>query len=343
MDSRTENDSWQDLADALAQLGIESEHRAGRPDLRVKAGRKWLSVDLSHAAVPTIGSVQRLVGEAEASAARPAHVLVADRLSRAVRDRLREAGWGWLDRRGHVRLWAPEDGVRIDTEVRPLRWSRDQDYREPLETRVGMEVAICLLLKPNAGVSVRALARELGRAPSAVSTTLKRLREAALVTDKHMPLIPELFDEVARAWAPRRVPLARAPGSRDGRSFERLAFNFDDPATPGWALTDTLAASHYGAHVVVGREYPPDFYVPSERILREAIGHFGLAHSYELRGCTVSVPAVVGAVIERVAATSTGVLLARPLFVALELARDRSRGREILATWDPPEGSSRVW
>jgi len=35
--------------------------------------------------------------------------------------------------------------------------------------------------------------------------------------------------------------------------------------------------------------------------------------------------------------------LAAPLFVALDLAQDVGRGREILNTWDPPEGWARVW
>ena len=35
--------------------------------------------------------------------------------------------------------------------------------------------------------------------------------------------------------------------------------------------------------------------------------------------------------------------LAHPLFVALDLAQDVDRGREILSTWTPNEGWTRVW
>lgn len=35
--------------------------------------------------------------------------------------------------------------------------------------------------------------------------------------------------------------------------------------------------------------------------------------------------------------------LAQPLFVALDLAQDPGRGREILADWTPPEQWHRVW
>ncbi len=42
-------------------------------------------------------------------------VVVADRISEAGRDVLRRAGWGWLDRRGHLRLWA--SGVRIESPL----------------------------------------------------------------------------------------------------------------------------------------------------------------------------------------------------------------------------------
>jgi hypothetical protein len=35
--------------------------------------------------------------------------------------------------------------------------------------------------------------------------------------------------------------------------------------------------------------------------------------------------------------------LAHPVFVALDLAQDTGRGREILDAWTPPERWARVW
>lgn len=346
--ARTKNslDAKHDLLEALARVNLESETLAGEPDLALRTGSKVLHIDIKHSSAPSAATVEHLVAkERRSDLADRLNVLVADRLSSACRARLREAGWGWLDRRGHLRIWAPQDGIRVETDIPPLRLKRI-DYEDPLSTTVGLEVAIALLLEPGADVSVRALARRLDRAPSAVSTTLKRLREASLVNNKLEQLIPDLFNEVASHWAPHRIPLAGQPKPGEARSLERLQFNLHDPMTPGWALTDTLAASYYGAPLVASSGYPPDFYVPSERILRDAINYFGFAPSYGARACTISVAPVRAAVttrVDRSPVANTELLLAHPVFVALELARDPGRGREILDQWNPPGEYTRVW
>lgn len=339
--TRTTNSTQGDLTSALGQVGLRW---TTGPDggLAVLAGSDRLALHLRTAAVPSAGKVDDIVADAEGSGG---HILVADRLSRAARAHLREAGWGWLDRRGHLRIWSPSHGILVETDVEPSTIPK-RGYEDPLATSVGLEVAIELLLDPRGGRGVRALAAAIDRAPSSVSTALKRLREAALVTEGLEPLIPELFDEVSGYWAPKRVALAGVPGPGEQRSLARLRFDLEHPDAPGWALTDTLAAHHLGAPVVVGSGYPPDFYVPSERILRDAVDHFGLAPSYQARACTVSVPPASAAVVHRIDRSdlaNTELLLTRPLFVALELARDRARGSEILRQWDPPEGHARVW
>lgn len=336
-----------DLAAALFALGFNEVTPAAGPTLSVRAGGTDLSVTVEFASAPSSSTVGQLVAS-EPAPARPdrLHVLVSDRLSSAARARLREGGWGWLDRRGHLRLWAPDHGIRIETEIEPLRARRAPDYQDPFATGVGLDVAIALLIEPDRPTSVRALSRSLARSASAVSVSLRRLREASLVTERTEPLIPELFEELSRYWAPRRIPLARAPLPDDVRSLRRMEFNFHDPTLPGWALTDTLAAHHYGAPVVVADTYPPDFYVPSDAVLRDATSYFGLAPSFEARACTVAVPPARAAVTTRVVpagGAGAELLLAHPLFVALELARDRARGREILDQWTPPPEFARVW
>lgn len=345
VNSRTENVSpeQEDLIEGLSRVGFEVEVTPGTREIALRSGRTKLLIDFKAAAAPSAATVDQLIaGRKRSDRTNRVHILIANRLSAASRSRLREEGWGWLDRRGHVRLWAPREGIQVETEIRPLRVEGGLNDKDPLGTRVGLEVASALLLHPKGVLTVRALARKLGRAPSAVSTTLKRLHEASLVTRELQPLIPELFEELSDHWAPRRIPLAAAPGPGDARSLERLQFNIDDPETSGWSLTDTLAASYYGAPVVVGTGYPPDFYVPSEIVLRDAVNHFGLAPTYEVRACSVSVAHVKAATAPRFDA-ATEFLLAHPLFVALELARDRARGREVLNEWDPPEEFSRVW
>ncbi|MBU6215903.1 MAG: hypothetical protein KGR17_04805, partial [Acidobacteria bacterium] len=61
---------------------------------------------------PTPADLNQLVQEHRR---RSPAVVVADRISEPGRGVLRDAGWGWLDRRGHVRLWA--SGARIDSAV----------------------------------------------------------------------------------------------------------------------------------------------------------------------------------------------------------------------------------
>lgn len=349
MNARHEREVWLgDLASALAQVGLEAEASAAvESDLVVRTGSKALRVRVKTAAAPSSATIGEVIAAARSSAPEQLHILVADRLSLTSRARLREAGWGWLDRRGHLRFWSPKDGVRVETEIEPLRLPEENaGYADPLATRVGLEVAVALLLNPRAEISIRGLARALGRAPSAVSITLRRLREASLITDDLQALTPELFEEVSSYWAPRRIPLSAKPMPGEAVSLERLRFNIHDLSVPGWVLTDTLAAYYYGAPVVVGTGYPPDFYVPGESVLRDATNHFGLARSYDVRECTVSVAPVQTAVttrIDRATVADTELLLAHPLFVALELARDRARGQEILDRWDPPEEFARVW
>jgi len=72
--------------------------------------------------------------------------------------------------------------------------------------------------------------------------------------------------------------------------------------------------------------------------------------AYETRQATVGVPPVAWACRHRVDTgrlerTPPGVRwpAVHPVFVALDLAVDPSRGREILDGWSPPEPFHRVW
>jgi hypothetical protein len=117
----------------------------------------------------------------------------------------------------------------------------------------------------------------------------------------------------------------------------------------GWAVCDTVAANAYGAAAVVGGAFPPDFYVPTERIVRVARQLFGDA-TYDGRQATVAVPPAKWGCRRRI---DTALLgrdhpwaewpAVHPVFVALDLAIDPSRGREILDAWTPPEPFHRVW
>ena len=96
-----------------------------------------------------------------------------------------------------------------------------------------------------------------------------------------------------------------------------------------------LAARQLGAPLVATADGPLVLYGPSSLTQRD------------LRGA-IDTPAVNYAspapfplpLAERRVA---GFPIVHPVVIALDLAQDRSRGREILNGWTPPEGFARVW
>jgi DNA-binding transcriptional ArsR family regulator len=278
------------------------------------------------------------------------HVLVADRIPEAVRDELRSHGWGWLDLRGHLRLVG--QGLFIDVNVPQIKARAER--ANAFSGSVGLEIACSLLLEPDVRHGVRDLARSLGRSPSTVSEVLSVLRKQGLVSSDGRAVLPQLFWETASAWRPRLTPLMDLPRPGAGSVNTALGLGFEDvEMQTGWALTGTLAAAAYGAPVAARSDYPPDFYVPSPAILRRATRLLGTAENTEHRRASASVAPVAAVCDERVdparqapgtrAVTNEHWPLAKPLFVALDLAQDRGRDREILDGWQPPDPWRRVW
>jgi len=125
-----------------------------------------------------------------------------------------------------------------------------------------------------------------------------------------------------------------------------LRLGLDDAeTTTGWALTDSAAAVAYGAPLAVRAEQLFDFYVPDQGIQRRATALLGAAPSASQARCAVRVAPVPAVCSQRVGAEASPFEwpLAHPLFVALDLAKDSGRGREILDAWTPPERWTRVW
>ena len=270
-------------------------------------------------------------------------VVVADRITAAARDELNRAGWSWLDRRGHLRLRGP--GLLVDSDV-PASTKERLDPTG-ITGQVGVELAAFMLLHPTRPPGVRAAAAALSRAPSSVSEALAALRAADLVDENRRPVVPDLFWELADHWRPVGRDVARVPVPGDGRDNAALHLGFDEiESTVGWALTDTVAASDYGAPVAMRADHPPDFYVPDEAILRRAVKVLGPAPTPSLRAGRVQVAPVLLACSRRVDASSWADEpwpLAHPLFVALDLSRDVGRGREVLDGWVPRKPWNRVW
>lgn len=270
-------------------------------------------------------------------------VVVADRITASARENLNQAGLSWLDLRGHLRLTGP--GLFIDSDV-PAMVNPDVG-RQGITGQVGVELAALLLLDPAEKVGVRAAAKMLSRAPSSVSEAFAAFRTAGLVDEDNMPAVPDLFWELAETWKAESRDVASIPMPGEGRDNAALRLGLDDvESTAGWALTDTNAAAAYGAPVSIRASHPPDFYVPDQSTLRRAVQLLGAATTPSSRAGRVRVAPVPMVCARRIDAAEWANEvwpLANPLFVALDLAQDPGRGREIVDGWTPEKVGTRVW
>ena len=87
----------------------------------------------------------------------------------------------------------------------------------------------------------------------------------------------------------------------------------------------------------------PEFFVPDATVLRRAAALLGNATATSAAKAIIREAPVPAVVKSRTAAETSGWPLAHPLFVALDLAQDEGRGREILNAWTPEGDWDRVW
>ena len=269
-------------------------------------------------------------------------LVVADRIAADAKRSLRAAGVNYFDRRGDLRIVAPP--LIIDTVVEsalPIAG----DSGGSLDSQVAKEVAICCLLTPDQPHGVRQIARYIDRAPSAVSAAMAGLRDDGLLTSAGEAMVPDLFHELLTVWRRRAFALATLLGT-GARAAQRLGLEFDEPeSSAGWALTDTRAAASWGMPIVARGDHPPDFYVPSDSVLRSARSLLGDAADPAARACTVAMAPVRLACLRRVDHSQTSGErwpVANHIVVALDIAQDRARGLEALQQWKP-EGIVRAW
>lgn len=334
-----------ELRDAVDAVGLDAETRLpadSTADLIVinPAGGR-LAIQVKRLSLASIDSLSRRISEWNSKLPRgtAVGVVVADRVTGDARQFLRDAGWGWLDLRGHLHLVG--HGLFVDADVPAAR--QMTDLPTPLAGRVGIEVAAYMLLDPMTPASVRGTANALNRAPSSVSQALASLQAAGLVDEQRRPIVPDLFWELAARWRPVQEDTKALPEPGAGRVNDALRLGLSDIATAGWALTDTVAAAHYGAPVGVRATHPLDFYVPDQATLRRAVHLLGAARDHDSRAATIRVAPVPMVCADRVDHPGETWPLARPLFVALDLAQDPGRGREVLENWTPQNEGHRVW
>ena len=237
-----------EVVDALVALDLDARSENG--SLVVDGSRhQLLLVARAH---PTPADLSDLVREGGAAA--PV-VAVTDRISDAGREVLRSHGWGWLDRRGHVRIWTP--GLRIESAVPTAGAERSTSGN--LWTTVGLEVALRALVDPDEPVTARRVAPNIGRSVGATDEMIRRFTHAGLIGRRtHRALLPDLFWETAANWPDDGwVPLTASIDDVAGRVDADQAVRVDE-----------RAATLGGARIAAAGEIPARCYVRSAAALR---------------------------------------------------------------------------
>ncbi len=272
---------------------------------------------------PSPADLRSLVGSARG---RGPTVVVADRISEAGRDVLRGEGWGWLDRRGHLRMWTP--GLRIDGPV--LGVHADRPTSGNLWTTVGLEIALHTLMRPGDPVTARRVAPAIGRSVGATHELVARFTAAGLIGRRtQLPLLPDLFWETAANWPdddwiPLPVDIHTAAARVGAGELVRV---------------DERAATLGGARVAAAGELPARCYVRSSAALRRLRA---LVDRDVPTRCWVRRPPVDWLPLneDHPADAEHPWAVGAPMLCAVRLAADPSRGREIVEDWGVVPGAS---
>jgi hypothetical protein len=254
-------------------------------------------------------------------------LLVADRITHEARDLLNQAGWSWLDLRGQLHLRA--SGVLVDAPV--LSDSPPRTHvTKPLPGRAALAVAYWLCAHPDEPLSPTGASSVLGFAPSTISTAMKAMAEGGLVDGSRIAILPELFWELAAQWRPQWTWLASSQNPNDWRDTE---------GSTTWVRAGDSVAIVYGAPAVSAGDGPLEFFAPGPVDLTIAARRYGLAAP------GAGAAAVAVAPVRQVIGDGAEVpgeiwRIAPKLAVALQLAGDPARGREILRDW---RGEGHVW
>ncbi len=275
------------------------------------------------------------------------HIVVADQISTEAKEYLAaRPRWSWLDRRSELHLRRgnavleirlPPGGLHPESRLRVALAAPSSDG--PIRGRAGISYAAALLLAGAAPPSIRSVARLIDMAPSTVSEAASHLRAAGLIRPRGEPELPDLFWALADVWRPIRAnPVATMPVPS---KLASLSPNVDDLDEAGWAQGGDEAALAWGAPMfLVGSR--PWIWVPGQIAARRAERELGPA-TWEDCEAVIAVPPTPLVCSNRLRTPSSDLAwpTPHPLFLALDLARDRGRGREILQDWrlpllDPP-------
>ncbi len=278
-----------------------------------------------------------------------AHIVVADQIAAEAKEHLVAAGWSWLDRRSEMRLRhndttmeirLPPGGLHPEPRLRMALAAPASDG--PIRGRAGISYAAALLLGGDEQPpSIRSVARQIGMAPSTVSEAAAHLRAGGYVLPNGEPEVPDLFDALVAVWRPVHVqPVATRPVPNE---LEQLEPNLDDLDAIGWAQGSDEAALAWSAPMFLSGDRPW-IWVPDLRTARRAERQLGSADWDKAAGIIAVPPTPLVCMGRRRAPLDTiDWPTPHPLYLALDLARDPGRGREILDGWRPPEPMPYPW
>lgn len=278
-----------------------------------------------------------------------AHIVVADQIAAEAKEWLAPASWSWLDRRSELHLRHgdstvevrfPPGGLHPEPRLRLALAAPASD--SPIRGRAGISYAAALLLGGAAGPpSIRSVARQIGMAPSTVSEAAAYIRAAGYIRADGQPELPDLFDALVAVWRPvHATPVATRPLPGD---LERLDPNVDDLDEIGWAQGGDEAALAWGAPMFLSGDRPW-IWVPDLPTARRAERQLGTTAWDDAAGIIAVPPTPLVCTGRRRAPSDTIEWpTPHPLYLALDLARDPGRGREILDGWKPPEPIPYPW
>ncbi len=143
------------LARAVESLGHEvtESSEASVAQLVIRVDGIEVPIEIKAVSVVNPETVRQMVAGAPNHGKGVAHVVVADLVTGPAKEALRDAGWGWLDRRGHVMLRAP--GVHIDAEIPADERPTAGGPPKPISGAAAISWAAALLMAPEGPPSMR--------------------------------------------------------------------------------------------------------------------------------------------------------------------------------------------
>jgi hypothetical protein len=246
-------------------------------------------------------------------------MIVSDRVSEAGRAVLRDAGWGWLDRRGDLRLWSP--GIRIEATVPGQRTPRTKPLN--MWTPVGLEIALAAMIEPEQTVTARKLAPKIGRSAGAIHELLGRFIEQGLIgKNTHKALMPDLFWEASAHWPDEGWLAVAATVDQIGTLLGASQV----------VRVDERAATMGGAKITAAGNLPARMYLTSPTALRKVRSL--VDREQPTRSWVRLAPVTWLPDNENYPPTDTQPWrVAHRVVCALRLAADPARGQEIVEAW----------